>query len=60
MNCPKCKTKIPDKAIAKHFASKGGKKMTSAKKQANADRINQYWADVRSGKLTRKPKHNQP
>lgn len=26
MKCPKCQTEIPDKAIAKHLASKGGSK----------------------------------
>ena len=26
MRCPKCGTKISDKAIAKHLASKGGSK----------------------------------
>lgn len=26
MKCPKCGTKISDKAIAKHLASKGGSK----------------------------------
>jgi hypothetical protein len=54
MNCPKCNTKISDKAIARHLASKGGKNTTEAKKQANRDRINAYWADVRSGKRKRK------
>lgn len=26
MKCPKCQANIPDKAIAKHLASKGGSK----------------------------------
>lgn len=26
MKCPNCQTEIPDKAIAKHLASKGGSK----------------------------------
>ena len=42
MNCPKCNHDIPDKTIAKHLASKGGKakKNYSAKeKKARADSL---------------------
>jgi hypothetical protein len=53
MNCPHCNRVIPDKAIARHLASKGGKRTTPAKKRANAERIKAYWARVRAGETKR-------
>jgi len=42
MNSPECNHNIPDKAIAKNFASKGGKATkhySPMEKQARADRL---------------------
>ena len=42
MNCPKCNHDIPDKTIAKHLASKGGKATkhyTVKGQRARADRL---------------------
>jgi hypothetical protein len=35
MNCPKCKTEIPDAEIARHLASKGGKKTGPTKARSS-------------------------
>ena len=42
MNCPKCKHLIPDKLIAKHLASKGGKakkNYSKKEKKLRAERL---------------------
>jgi len=62
MICPHCHKEIPDAAVAKHLAAKGGAKAKGAKKRRSAahyKRLAQYGALGGAGKHKDRPRKDK-